>query len=55
MMLEFLGYKQAHDAILNAIEKALDPTSGLPRTPDLGGKASTTDLGKSIAEILNKA
>ena len=55
MMLEFLGYRQAHDAILNAIEKALDPTSGLPRTPDLGGKASTTDLGKSIAEILNKA
>ena len=54
MMLEFLGYKQAHDAILKAIEKALDPAHGLPRTPDIGGKATTTDLGKSIAEILNK-
>ena len=40
---------------LNAIEKALDPAHGLPRTPDIGGKATTTDLGKSIAEILNKA
>ena len=55
MMLEFLGYKNAHDAILNSIEKALDPAHGLPRTPDIGGKASTSDVGKSIAEILNKA
>ena len=55
MMLEFLGYKNAHDAILNAIEKALDPVHGLPRTPDIGGKASTSDMGKSIAELLNKA
>ena len=55
MMLEFLGYKNAHDAILDSIEKALDPAHGLPRTPDIGGKASTSDVGKSIAEILNKA
>ncbi len=54
MMLEFLGYKNAHDAILNAIEKALDPAHGAPRTPDIGGKASTSDMGKSIAELLNK-
>jgi tartrate dehydrogenase/decarboxylase/D-malate dehydrogenase len=55
MMLEFLSYKNAHDAILDSIEKALDPAHGLPRTPDIGGKASTSDVGKSIAEILNKA
>jgi len=54
MMLEFLGYKDAHDAVLKAIEKALDPAHGLPRTPDIGGKATTSDLGKSIAEILHK-
>jgi tartrate dehydrogenase/decarboxylase / D-malate dehydrogenase len=52
MMLEFLGHKQAHDAILKAIEKVLDPKSGAPRTADIGGKASTTDLGKAIAEAL---
>jgi tartrate dehydrogenase/decarboxylase / D-malate dehydrogenase len=52
MMLEFLGYKEAHDAILKAIEKVLDPKSGAPRTGDIGGKASTTDVGKAIAAAL---
>jgi tartrate dehydrogenase/decarboxylase/D-malate dehydrogenase len=52
MMLEFLGHKQAHDAILSTIEKVLAPQSGAPRTPDIGGTASTSDLGKAIAEAL---
>lgn len=52
MMLEFLGHKKAHDAILATIEKVLAPQSGAPRTPDIGGKASTSDLGKAIAEAL---
>ena len=52
MMLEFLGYKPAHDAILSAIERVLDPQSGAPRTPDIGGKASTQDLGRAIAQAL---
>ncbi|QNK66049.1 tartrate dehydrogenase [Variovorax sp. PAMC26660] len=52
MMLEFLGHKQAHDAILSTIEKVLAPQSGAPRTPDIGGNASTSDLGKAIAEAL---
>lgn len=52
MMLEFLGHKEAHDAILKAIEAVLDPKSGAPRTPDIGGKANTSDLGKAIAEAL---
>ena len=52
MMLEFLGHKDAHDAVLAAIEKVLEPTSGAPKTPDIGGNASTSDLGKAIAEVL---
>jgi tartrate dehydrogenase/decarboxylase/D-malate dehydrogenase len=51
-MLEFLGHKNAHDAVLAAIEKVLDPQSGAPRTPDIGGTAGTTDLGKAIASAL---
>ena len=38
--------------ILAAIEKTLDPKSGAPRTPDLGGKAGTTDVGKAGAQAL---
>jgi tartrate dehydrogenase/decarboxylase/D-malate dehydrogenase len=52
MMLEFLGHKEAHDAIMKAIETVLDPKSGAPRTGDIGGKASTTDVGKAIAAAL---
>ena len=52
MMLEFLGHKSAHDAVLAAIEKVLDPTSGAPKTPDIGGTAKTVDVGKAIAEAL---
>ena len=51
MMLDFLGDgrgpgRAAHDAIVAAIEQVL--ASG-PRTPDLGGAASTTDMGREIA------
>ena len=52
LMLEFLGHKDAHDAMLAAIEKVLDPNSGAPKTPDIGGKAKTTDVGKAIAAVL---
>ena len=52
MMLDFLGYRPAHDAVLTAIEKALDPHSGAPRTPDIGGTARTSDLGRAIAQVL---
>jgi len=52
MMLEFLGHKDAHDAILRAIEKVLDPATGAPKTPDIGGTAKTGDLGRAIAEVL---
>jgi tartrate dehydrogenase/decarboxylase / D-malate dehydrogenase len=46
MMLQFLGEQAAHDAILKAIEAVL--ASG-PHTGDLGGKASTTEMGQAIA------
>lgn len=46
MMLDFLGQRDAHDAIVRAIEQVL--AEG-PRTPDLGGQASTTDVGQAIA------
>ncbi|WP_156862074.1 tartrate dehydrogenase [Casimicrobium huifangae] len=49
MMLEWLGHKAAHDAILAACEKS---TASAVRTPDLGGTASTADVGRFIAESL---
>jgi tartrate dehydrogenase/decarboxylase/D-malate dehydrogenase len=52
MMLDFLGHREAHDAILRAIETVLAPESGAPRTPDLGGKATTIDMGRAIAASL---
>lgn len=52
LMLDFLGHRAAHDAVLGAIETALDPRGGGPRTPDLGGGARTQDLGRAIAQLL---
>jgi tartrate dehydrogenase/decarboxylase / D-malate dehydrogenase len=46
MMLQFLGEQAAHDAILQAIEHVL---ANGPHTPDLGGQASTTQMGQAIA------
>ena len=53
LMLDFLGYRAAHDAVLHAIESVLQPDSGAPRTADLGGKAQTGDVGKAIVQALN--
>ncbi|ODU10777.1 MAG: tartrate dehydrogenase [Rubrivivax sp. SCN 71-131] len=47
MMLDFLGHREAHDAILRAIEHVL---AHGPRTPDLGGSADTTALGQALAK-----
>ena len=51
-MLEFLGAAAAGAAIVRAIESALEPGADAPRTPDIGGKARTADLGKAIAEAV---
>ena len=48
LMLDFLGHRETARAIVGAIERVLaDPAA--PRTPDLGGRATTTDLGRAIA------
>jgi tartrate dehydrogenase/decarboxylase/D-malate dehydrogenase len=49
MMLDFLGQRAAHDAIVRAIERVL--AQG-PRTRDLGGTASTTEMGEAIARLV---
>ena len=49
MMLEWLGHQDAHDAILGACEAS---TASSIKTGDLGGTASTSDVGKFIAEQL---
>ncbi len=52
LMLDFLGYRHAHDAVLKAIETVLDPSSGAAKTSDLGGRATTSDMGRAIADAL---
>jgi len=52
LMLDFLGHRGAHDAIVAAIEAVLEPASGAPRTPDLGGRASTADVGRAVEQAL---
>ena len=51
MMLEHLGYVDAGAAVVRAIEAVLADKSA-PRTPDIGGNATTTDMGKAIADVL---
>ena len=56
MMLEFLGngdvdYQAAHDLIVEAIEAVLADTDG-PKTPDLGGKAHTQELGDAVVDYI---
>ena len=54
MMLDHLGYRAAHDAVMGAIEAVLQPGIGAPRTPDLGGSASTQDVGRAIENALRR-
>jgi tartrate dehydrogenase/decarboxylase / D-malate dehydrogenase len=49
MMLEHLGHADAADAVVHAIERVL--VNG-PRTRDMGGAASTQEVGKAIAEAV---
>jgi tartrate dehydrogenase/decarboxylase/D-malate dehydrogenase len=49
MMLEHLGHKVAAEAVVRAIESVL--AEG-PRTRDIGGQASTQEVGKAIAEAV---
>ena len=49
LMLQFLGEQAAHDAILRAIEQVL---AHGPRTRDLGGTASTQEVGRALASLI---
>jgi tartrate dehydrogenase/decarboxylase/D-malate dehydrogenase len=49
LMLDHLGHRDAHDHIVGAIEALLaDPHA--PRTPDIGGRAGTSDVGLALAQ-----
>ncbi len=54
MMLEFLGHRDAHDAIVAAIESVLADAQA-PHTRDIGGSASTADVGRAIADRISPA
>jgi tartrate dehydrogenase/decarboxylase / D-malate dehydrogenase len=49
MMLDHLGHPDAAEAIVAAIERVLQ--NG-PRTRDIGGAASTEEMGKAIADAI---
>jgi tartrate dehydrogenase/decarboxylase/D-malate dehydrogenase len=49
MMLEHLGHDDAAAAVMRAIETVL--AEG-PRTPDMGGRATTEEVGKAVASAV---
>ena len=50
MMLDHLGEPEAAAAVLEAVEAVL--ADGAVFTPDLGGTATTRQLGQAIADRL---
>ncbi|TCP28774.1 tartrate dehydrogenase/decarboxylase/D-malate dehydrogenase [Scopulibacillus darangshiensis] len=50
MMMDHLGYSELNHLILESIENVL--VDGKVRTPDLGGTATTSDMGDAILERL---
>ncbi len=52
MMLDHLGERAAHDRILAAIERVF--AEGQIKTPDLGGRATTSQMGAAIAQALTE-
>jgi tartrate dehydrogenase/decarboxylase / D-malate dehydrogenase len=50
MMLDHLGLSSAHDRIVAAIERVV--AGGGPRTPDLGGRATTKEVTAAIVAAL---
>jgi tartrate dehydrogenase/decarboxylase / D-malate dehydrogenase len=50
LMLDHLGVAGAHDRIVSAIERVLADDG--PRTPDLGGRATTRDVAKAVTSAL---
>ncbi|RUR39079.1 tartrate dehydrogenase [Vreelandella populi] len=54
MMLEHLGYKEASDAMVAAIEEVLAEGNQSVLTGDIGGKGTTKTLGEAIADTIAK-
>jgi tartrate dehydrogenase/decarboxylase/D-malate dehydrogenase len=52
MMLDHLGEGAAAAAVLRAVEAVLAAGPHAPLTPDLGGKGTTAELGRAIAEAV---
>ena len=52
MMLDHLGEAELGAALLKAIEGVL--AAGKVRTPDLGGKANTKQMGQAVIATLRK-
>jgi len=50
MMLDHLGFPEAAEAVVKAIETVIKSNTAL--TADMGGKANTKELGAAIAEIV---
>ena len=48
-MLEHLGHSQAASTIMRGIETVL--AEG-PRTPDMGGNATTSEVGKAVTSAI---
>ena len=53
MMLEHLGYKEAGDAMVTAIEEVLSKGDATVLTRDVGGEGTTASLGKAIANAIS--
>ncbi len=53
MMLEHLGYKEAGDAMVTAIEKVLSEGDSQVLTRDVGGQGTTASLGQAIAKAIS--
>jgi tartrate dehydrogenase/decarboxylase/D-malate dehydrogenase len=52
MMLDFLGEGAAHDCILSAVERIIG--SETVKTPDLGGRATTSEMTKAVAAAISR-
>ena len=51
MMMQHLGHPEMHDTIMMAIETAIREGHALTR--DMGGSASTQQLGQAITELVS--
>ncbi|MCK9912018.1 isocitrate/isopropylmalate family dehydrogenase, partial [Microbacteriaceae bacterium K1510] len=52
LMLDHLGYRELGGLVLGSIESVLE--QGKVRTPDIGGRASTHEMGQAILQQLEQ-